>query len=195
MPAKAASFSNCRICKDGRLVEENLTFSHETGLFVQSNGYISTDPIDLQGNVVAPGFIELQTNGMRGFHFTHFEDEGSYATKLDEVAQYLPSQGVTGLYVTIPTVASNEFKKVGSPKFNLFPMAHAAQVDPTILETTRSPFWSIHSGGSCRRPIPPSLQERRPQRLALLPTIHSSRRSVRSYRNLIRNPQTRHHRP
>lgn len=114
MAGKFTSFPNCRICKDGKLVKENLTLSNETGQFVDSHGYISTDAIDLKGKIIAPGFIELQTNGMRGFHFTHFKDEDSYAKKLDEVAQYLPSQGVTGLYVTIPTVASQEFKKVGS---------------------------------------------------------------------------------
>lgn len=112
MSGNFTSFSTCRICKDGKLVQENLSFSNETGLFVKSDGYISTDAIDLHGKIIAPGFIELQTNGMRGFHFTHYDDEESYAKKLDEVAKYLPSQGVTGLYVTIPTVASDDFKKV-----------------------------------------------------------------------------------
>lgn len=112
MPDKSIYFSNCRICKNGELVKENLTFSNETGLFEKSNGNVGPDALDLQGKIVAPGYIELQTNGMRGFHFTHFDDEESYAEKLDEVARYLPSQGVTGLYVTIPTVASEEFKKI-----------------------------------------------------------------------------------
>lgn len=112
MPDKSMFFSNCRICKNGKLVNENLTFSPETGLFEKSKGNVGLDAIDLRDNIIAPGFIELQTNGMRGFHFTHFEDEGSYAKELDKVAQYLPSQGVTGLYVTIPTVASEEFKRI-----------------------------------------------------------------------------------
>ena len=68
--------------------------------------------IDLDNAILAPGFLELQTNGMRGFHFTHFEDERKYGEKLDEVARYLPSQGVTGFWATIPTVHSEEFKKV-----------------------------------------------------------------------------------
>ncbi|KAF2171222.1 carbohydrate esterase family 9 protein [Zasmidium cellare ATCC 36951] len=112
MSAKSTSFYNCRVCKNGKLVDENISFSNETGLFQDSNGYISTDAIDLQGKIIAPGFIELQTNGMRGFHFTHFDDEESYAKKLDEVARYLPSQGVTSFYVTIPTVASSDFQKI-----------------------------------------------------------------------------------
>lgn len=69
--------------------------------------------VDFDGAILAPGFIELQTNGMRGFHFTHFDDEHSYAAKIDDVARYLVTQGVTGFYATIPTVASGKFRKVG----------------------------------------------------------------------------------
>ena len=73
-----------------------------------SNAHI----IDLQGATVSPGFLELQTNGLRGFHFTHFDEAASYAAKIDEVARYLPQTGVTGFWATIPTVHSDEFKKV-----------------------------------------------------------------------------------
>lgn len=111
------SFKNCRLCKHGGLVEGNIAFSPGTGLIEDVSQWPITQhtAIDLQGTIVAPGFLELQTNGMRGFHFTHFEDHASYSRKLDEVAAYLPSQGVTGFYATIPTVASDEFKKVSLP--------------------------------------------------------------------------------
>ncbi|KAK4506848.1 hypothetical protein PRZ48_000581 [Zasmidium cellare] len=112
MSNKSTTLYNCRICKNGKLVDGIITFSNETGLFQNSNGYIDIDAIDLHGKIIAPGFIEIQTNGMRGFHFTHFEDEDSYAKKLDDVARYLPSQGVTAFYVTIPTVSSSDFKKI-----------------------------------------------------------------------------------
>lgn len=68
--------------------------------------------MDLGGAIVGPGLIELQTNGMKGFHFTHFEDQHSYAQKLEDVARYLPSTGCTGFYATVPTVSSDDFKKV-----------------------------------------------------------------------------------
>jgi N-acetylglucosamine-6-phosphate deacetylase len=92
-------FTNCRVCEGGRLVDRNVVVSNETGRIVD-------------GAIVGPGLIELQTNGMRGFHFTHFEDEQSYAQKVEEVARYLPSTGCTSFYATIPTVSSDDFKKV-----------------------------------------------------------------------------------
>lgn len=109
---------NFSLCDEGKLDqyksnERYLHISPSTGLILGSNDKPSDNVIDLQGAIVAPGFLELQTNGMRGFHFTHFEEEeASYAAKIDEVARYLPSQGVTGFYITIPTVSSQDFKKI-----------------------------------------------------------------------------------
>lgn len=41
--------------------------------------------------------LEVHTNGLLGFHFTHFEDEKEYAGQVDKVAKFLVTQGVTGL--------------------------------------------------------------------------------------------------
>ncbi|OQO13051.1 hypothetical protein B0A48_02515 [Cryoendolithus antarcticus] len=106
-------FTKCRICRDGKLVNgEDVIVSTQTGLIVESTSKDDDEVIDLGNKILAPGFIELQTNGMRGFHFTHFEDDASYQKKLDEVARYLPSTGVTAFYATIPTVSSDDFKKI-----------------------------------------------------------------------------------
>lgn len=110
------AFTNCRICIAGKLAEDGrFVVSSDTGKIVDvgsSNAGDAVDAIDLGGAIVAPGFLELQTNGMRGFHFTHFEHAQSYAQKIDDVAGYLPSTGCTGFYATIPTVSSEDFKKV-----------------------------------------------------------------------------------
>lgn len=107
------SFLNCRLCRNGALVEgDQLVVSDDTGNILHRTGYIGGDAVDLEDGIIAPGFLELQTNGMRGFHFTHFEGATNYKQKVDDVARYLPSQGVTGFYATLPTVTSNEFKKV-----------------------------------------------------------------------------------
>lgn len=105
-------FTNCRVCEGGRLVHKNLVVSNGTGRIVDGDSCSGESTVDLGGAIVAPGLIELQTNGMRGFHFTHFEDEQSYAQKVEEVARYLPSTGCTSFYATIPTVSSDDFKKV-----------------------------------------------------------------------------------
>lgn len=108
------TFTNARICHAGQLSEPSTFVVGEDGYILDNNDtkISSSHVVDLKGAVVAPGLIELQTNGMRGFHFTHFDDADSYAAKIDEVARYLVSRGVTGFYATVPTVASEEFKKV-----------------------------------------------------------------------------------
>ena len=95
-------------------MHKDLIVSNDTGRIVDGTPSSSnnTEHVDLGEAIIAPGFIELQTNGMRGFHFTHFEDEQSYAHKVEEVARYLPSTGCTSFYATIPTVSSDDFKKV-----------------------------------------------------------------------------------
>jgi N-acetylglucosamine-6-phosphate deacetylase len=112
MSERTTTFTNCRLCIAGKLVQRDLAVSHDTGRILDGTPSTESETINLGGAIVAPGFIELQTNGMRGFHFTHFEDEQSYAKKVDEVARYLPSTGCTGFYATIPTVSSDDFKKV-----------------------------------------------------------------------------------
>ena len=119
MPNDKLIFKHARICSGGHLLEEQ-SFAIATGsgrIISLSEGEgegegDAASAIDLKGAILAPGYLELQTNGMRGFHFTHFEDRPTYAHAIDSVAQYLPSQGVTGFYATLPTVASEEFKKV-----------------------------------------------------------------------------------
>lgn len=103
---------NGRLCRGGRLIEAHLTFSSETGLILEDDGGDSGHTIDLNGAIVSPGFLEVQTNGLRGFHFTSFTSSSEYASKLEEVAQYLPSQGVTGFYPTLPTISSDKFQQV-----------------------------------------------------------------------------------
>lgn len=93
-------------------MHKDLVVLNDTGRIVDGVSSSGQSTVDLGGAIVAPGLIELQTNGMRGFHFTHFEDEQSYAQNVEEVARYLLSTGCTSFYATIPTVSSDDFKKV-----------------------------------------------------------------------------------
>jgi N-acetylglucosamine-6-phosphate deacetylase len=105
-------FTNCRYILNGELVEDHLVISDDTGLILKREGYIGGEAIDLEDTIIAPGFLELHTNGANGFHFTHYEDETSYGKKIDDIARYYATQGVTGFWATIPTVKSDEFQKV-----------------------------------------------------------------------------------
>ena len=122
LPKDAIVFTNCRLCICGQLTQSNsvLIASASTGKTLdviwkkpaQVSGSGNARIIDLGNKILAPGFLELQTNGMRGVHFTRFENEEKYEQNLEEVANYLPSQGVTGFWATVPTVKAEEFKTV-----------------------------------------------------------------------------------
>lgn len=115
------TFTNCRLCISGKLLTANLVFCTDHGEIdtVDENAWAGRR-IDLQGKIVAPGYLELQTNGVNGFHFTHFENEEQYGRKLEETARYYATQGVTGFWVTIPTVAAEVYKKVCSHRMSLW---------------------------------------------------------------------------
>lgn len=104
-------FTNCRYVLNGELVEDHIVISDETGLILKREGYIGGEAIDLEDAIIAPGFLELHTNGANGFHFTHFEDKTSYENKIDHLARYYATQGVTGFWATLPTIQADEFQK------------------------------------------------------------------------------------
>lgn len=71
-----------------------------------------SDFVDLQGCLLAPAFLELQTNGGFGIHFTNFRDPQSYQNDLHEVSRRLAMQGVGAFYVTLPTIPREVYTKV-----------------------------------------------------------------------------------
>jgi N-acetylglucosamine-6-phosphate deacetylase len=125
-------FTNCRYVHNGELVDDHLVISDETGLILKREGYIGGEAVDLDDNIIAPGFLELHTNGANGFHFTHFDDSDAYATKVDNIARYYATQGVTGFWATIPTVKGEEFQKAShtmSPS-KMSRLTHPARSSP-----------------------------------------------------------------
>ena len=108
-------FTNARYVLHGELVEDHLVISDETGTILKREGYIGGEAVDLDDNIIAPGFLELHTNGANGFHFTHFEDAHAYAQNVDTIARYYATQGVTGFWATLPTIAPENFQQVHGP--------------------------------------------------------------------------------
>jgi N-acetylglucosamine-6-phosphate deacetylase len=108
----ATQFINCRQCIAGQLVASPLTID-EDGLIIPTTPLPpSTTTIDLQNQIIAPGFIEIQINGALGFHFANYVDSVSYTEGIQKLSHYLPSTGVTGFYPTVPTVSTDVFHSV-----------------------------------------------------------------------------------
>ena len=112
-------FTNGLICMSGELVAQDLYFSSETGIITPNYYYRQegVERIDLEGKVVAPGFLDLQTNGMNGVHFTQLSQEGEKGKaederKLQDVSRLEVSHGVTGWWATVPTVEKARWKQV-----------------------------------------------------------------------------------
>ena len=115
----STNFYNCDLCIAGEFVSGSFAVDSNsiiTDLHVDGSPYRtkSNVQVDLGGAILAPGFLELQTNGLLGFHFTHFEKSEQYQNELDRVAKYFVSRGVTGFWATIPTVSRADFQKVVS---------------------------------------------------------------------------------
>ena len=111
-----ACFTNCQTCVSGELIPQDLYFSPETG-FITPNYYYRSEGverIDMKGAIIAPGFLELQTNGMKGLHFAALgkrsrEDDEK---KLAEVARTEVFHGITAFWATVPTVEKSRWKEV-----------------------------------------------------------------------------------
>lgn len=114
MPGLFTTFTNCRLCVGGELIEgERLVVSTEDGgKILQSTGYIGGEIVDLDDGIIAPGFLEIQTNGVNGFHFSSLDDQNQYKSNLHETGKFYASQGITGFWATIPTTTPDRYQKV-----------------------------------------------------------------------------------
>lgn len=122
-------FTNCLVCISGELISQDLYFSSDTGIITPNYYYRQegVERIDLDGKVVAPGFLDLQTNGMQGLHFTRLRqggeaDETEDEKKLEAVSKVEVSHGVTGWWATVPTVDPVRWKQVR--EFCILPLSY-----------------------------------------------------------------------
>lgn len=110
-------FTNCRILKGDKLVEEDLWVNSVTGKIVRSQAafyddmYLPDQTINLGGRIVSPGFIECQLNGAFGFNFSEFLEPAVYGKKLRDLNKRLVQTGVTSYMPTITTQTSQLYKR------------------------------------------------------------------------------------
>lgn len=115
---KIIVFINGYLCLRGKFVESTFFIDQITGLIVSKPHVQPDEVIDLNGKVIAPAYIELQTNGCVGVHFTHYEDPLVYQSNLKKVSEYMASRGVGGFWATVPTVSLGVFQKVSIRSFS-----------------------------------------------------------------------------
>ncbi|KAM9913416.1 hypothetical protein OXX69_001620 [Metschnikowia pulcherrima] len=112
-------FTNCRLCDNGKLVTQDLYVDEVSGKIVSKpKNPRGIRTIDLQGKIVAPGYIDIQNNGIYGLNFSALNADSTEndvtqfkAFYKDCMAKYL----ATGVTALCPTVTSNfpeVYKKV-----------------------------------------------------------------------------------
>lgn len=147
-PSTLFRFTNClALLPDGTLPGDPTTYSlhisPETGKIVdgQSAFFDSSlafsQTIDLHGDYLLPGFIDVQINGGYGVDFSELQDgdEEGYLRRLDEFATKIVETGVTSFVPTIITQKSEAYRKVSNLLLR-FMTQRRARADEENL-----PFW------------------------------------------------------
>ena len=110
--SRVKAFINGRVSLHGKELSESVYVDEDTGMIIRQPAEMPSKFVDLEGSLLAPAFLELQTNGCLGFHFTDFRGAENYKKNLDRVSKHLVSRGVGAFWVTLPTVDAEVFKKV-----------------------------------------------------------------------------------
>ncbi|ODA82418.1 hypothetical protein RJ55_00925 [Drechmeria coniospora] len=118
-PNGLTKFTNCRLVKGDRLVEDDLWVSALTGKIINSQtafyGELNLPDtiVDLGGRIVAPGMIDCQLNGAFGFNFsTLLDDMSQYGDHVTDVNRLLTRTGVTSYVPTITSQRPELYQKV-----------------------------------------------------------------------------------
>lgn len=120
MPNDLVCFTNCLLPKeDGSLVEKDLWVDSRRGVVLdpQKTFYLRKDRpdtiIDLGGNILSPGYIDLQLNGAYGFDFSVYEgNDDAYKQGIKMVAERIVETGVTSIVPTVITQDKSVYPKL-----------------------------------------------------------------------------------
>ena len=105
-------------------IKADLYISSSTGLIISGqSSFFDTHAlparvIDLAGNILSPGFIDVQINGAFGVDFSELQvtaadgGVGAYLDGLDEVARKITQTGCTSFVPTVITQKEELYSKV-----------------------------------------------------------------------------------
>ncbi|EPQ55150.1 Metallo-dependent hydrolase [Gloeophyllum trabeum ATCC 11539] len=113
-------FTNCLLpLEDGSLVERDLWIDERRGIILDSQRtfFLRKERpdriIDLGGNILSPGLIDIQINGAYGFDFSVYEgDDEAYKEGMKTVALKIVETGVTSLVPTLITQEKSLYPKL-----------------------------------------------------------------------------------
>ncbi|KAI3404539.1 NAG2 [Candida oxycetoniae] len=149
-------FTNCHLIDNGELYQfRDLYFDNNTRKICHppsTPNYI-TKTIDLNGQYLAPGMIDIQNNGIYGLNFSNLKEESSpqevtefKRSYQDAMTKYL-SSGVTAI---CPTVTSN-FPTVYSKVLPIYKKTRSSRQTDSLGAHLEGPFISLQKKG-CHPP-------------------------------------------
>lgn len=111
---RLTQFFNCRILRNHKIIDEHLWI--ENGKIVDPEKVfyderrLADKRIDCHGDLIAPGFIDIQINGGFGVDFSH--DVDSVDANVRKVARGILAHGVTSFCPTLVTSEPEVYRKV-----------------------------------------------------------------------------------
>ncbi|KAJ7072674.1 carbohydrate esterase family 9 protein [Mycena amicta] len=113
-------FTNCLLPQeDGGLVKEDLWIDERRGVVLDAQRTFFERKerpdriVDLGGNILSPGLIDIQLNGAYGFDFSVYEgDDEMYKKGMKRVAEKIVETGVTSIVPTIITQEKTLYPKL-----------------------------------------------------------------------------------
>ncbi|KAJ7018349.1 carbohydrate esterase family 9 protein [Mycena alexandri] len=119
-PNGLVCFTNCLLPQeDGGLVEKDLWIDERRGVILDAQLTFFQRRqrpdriIDLGGNILSPGLIDVQINGAYGFDFSVYDgDDEAYKQGMKLVAEKIVETGVTSLVPTIITQEKSLYPKI-----------------------------------------------------------------------------------
>ncbi|KAJ7188696.1 carbohydrate esterase family 9 protein [Mycena filopes] len=119
-PNGLVCFTNCLLPQeDGGLIEKDLWIDERRGVILDAQLTFfqrkerPDRTIDLGGNILSPGLIDLQINGAYGFDFSVYDgDDEAYKQGMKLVAEKIVETGVTSLVPTVITQEKSLYPKI-----------------------------------------------------------------------------------
>ncbi|KAJ7287180.1 carbohydrate esterase family 9 protein [Mycena rebaudengoi] len=113
-------FTNCLLPQeDGGLIKKDLWIDERRGVILDAQHTFFARRerpdriVDLKGNILSPGLIDIQINGAYGFDFSVYEgDDEAYRQGMKLVAEKIVETGVTSLVPTIITQEKSLYPKI-----------------------------------------------------------------------------------
>ncbi|KAG6857184.1 hypothetical protein H0H87_008249 [Tephrocybe sp. NHM501043] len=118
-PNGLVCFTNCLVPQeDGSLVEQDVWFDERRGTILDAQKTFFSRrerpgrTVDLRGNILSPGFIDIQLNGAYNFDFSVYDSDESYREGMKMVAERIIETGVTSLLPTLITQDKALYPKI-----------------------------------------------------------------------------------